>query len=251
MDYESWILRFIYNGSLVELPLHADLNKFRGNDYVTIPPRTELVQAINFDVPEDSVVRGRRLKRGVFLLHSVVPAKGPKHVKIVNTSDSEVVLRNFKVTHEPLKNFYVIKNATPYSVEERKKLIRENFTEKLRDQPSPDKDEIIDLCVEYHDIFHLPNDTLTANNFYEQDIQLTDPTPIYRRNYRTPHSDSLRVRREVEKLIESDIVEPSVSAYNSPIFLVPKAGKAGSFRLVVDFRGLNEKLSPTNSPYLI
>lgn len=37
-----------------------------------------------------------------------------------------------------------------------------------------------------------------------------------------PHSQKAEMSRQVTKLIEDKIVEPSVTEYNSPILLVPK-----------------------------
>ena len=52
-------------------------------------------------------------------------------------------------------------------------------------------------------------------------------------------------------MIKDDIIEPSVSPYNSPILLVPKKSQNENikkWRLVVDFRQLNKKLSPDKYP---
>lgn len=51
-------------------------------------------------------------------------------------------------------------------------------------------------------------------------------------------------------MLDEDIIEPSISSYNSPILLVPK--KSGNnekkWRLVVDFRQLNKKLLADKFP---
>jgi hypothetical protein len=51
---------------------------------------------------------------------------------------------------------------------------------------------------------------------------------------------------QIKQMLEEKIIEPSVSEYNSPIFLVPKKPLPGTkdkrFRLVVDFRQLNKKI---------
>lgn len=52
------------------------------------------------------------------------------------------------------------------------------------------------------------------------------------------------VERQVKKMLTNKVIEPSVSPYNNPILLVPKKSDTGikKWRLVVDFRKLNEKL---------
>lgn len=51
-------------------------------------------------------------------------------------------------------------------------------------------------------------------------------------------------------MLDSNIIEPSVSAYNSPILLVPKKSINGDkkWRLVVDFRQLNKKILADKFP---
>jgi len=48
----------------------------------------------------------------------------------------------------------------------------------------------------------------------------------------------------VKKLLQEEIIEESLSAWNSPILVIPKkldASGQQTFRLVVDYRKLNEK----------
>jgi len=56
----------------------------------------------------------------------------------------------------------------------------------------------------------------------------------------------------VQKLIKDKIVKPSVSAYNSPLLLVPEKSIPGSdkkkWRLVIDYRQINKKLLSDKFP---
>ena len=45
------------------------------------------------------------------------------------------------------------------------------------------------------------------------------------------------VQNEIEKMLEQEVIEPSVSEWNSPICLVTK--KSGEWRFCVDLRALN------------
>jgi len=81
---------------------------------------------------------------------------------------------------------------------------------------------------------------------------LKDNEPIYIKNYRSPYSQVEEIQKQVGKLIKDNIVEPSVSEYNSPLLLVPKKTLPGSsekiWRLVVDYRQINKKLLSDKFP---
>jgi len=83
-------------------------------------------------------------------------------------------------------------------------------------------------------------------------LRLKDDEPVYVKNYRCPHSQIEEIQHQVGKLIEQNIVEPSVSPYNSPLLLVPKKSLPGSkekkWRLVIDYRQINKKLMSDKFP---
>jgi len=54
----------------------------------------------------------------------------------------------------------------------------------------------------------------------------------------------LEVDKQVKKLLQEEIIEESLSPWNSPILVIPKkldASGQQTFRLVVDYRKLNER----------
>lgn len=79
---------------------------------------------------------------------------------------------------------------------------------------------------------------------------MKDAAPTYIPNYKGIHSQQQIIQDEVQKLLDEDIIEPSVSPYNSPILLVPKKADDASkkWRLVVDFRQLNKKVLADKFP---
>lgn len=108
------------------------------------------------------------------------------------------------------------------------------------------------LCREYIDIFGIASSKVGVNNFYEQSIRLKNYDPVFIKNYRTPYSDKSEIDRQVQKMLDDDIIESSISEYNNPILLVPKKPLPGSnekrWRLVVDFRQLNKKVVSDKFP---
>lgn len=98
------------------------------------------------------------------------------------------------------------------------------------------------ICKKYHDIFYLPNDQLTCSNILEHSIQVTDPTPITSKIYRFPEVHRTEVEKQVNKMLKQGIIKPSVSPYNSPLWVVPKKSDSSGqdkWRIVIDYRKLN------------
>ncbi len=68
-------------------------------------------------------------------------------------------------------------------------------------------------------------------------IYTTHPVPIKQRPYRlTPEKQDI-LREQLKEMMEHGIIEPSYSAWASPVVLVPK--KDGSLRFCVDYRKVN------------
>lgn len=100
------------------------------------------------------------------------------------------------------------------------------------------------LIRNYSDIFHLPDDGLGFTNAVEHNIKTTTETPIHTKQYRFPPVHKGEIDSQVQQLLSNKIIKPSVSPYNSPLWIVPKkADSRGNkrWRMVIDYRALNEK----------
>lgn len=72
-------------------------------------------------------------------------------------------------------------------------------------------DKITKLCSEYADIFAMPDDKLSVNNFYEQNLRAKDNEPVFVKNYRLPHTQKQEINRQVQKLLDDDLIVHSFS----------------------------------------
>ena len=70
-------------------------------------------------------------------------------------------------------------------------------------------------------------------------IILTDDVPVRKRPYPLPFSVRQVIEREVQTMLDMGVIEPSTSAYSSPVVLVAKPD--GTVRFCIDFRALNAK----------
>lgn len=66
---------------------------------------------------------------------------------------------------------------------------------------------------------------------------ITEAAPIKQRAYRVSPFVQERIDKEVKYMLENDIIEPSSSAWSSPVVMVQK--KDSSYRFCVDYRRLN------------
>ena len=60
---------------------------------------------------------------------------------------------------------------------------------------------------------------------------------MYQRPYRKSKFENQIIEKEIQKLLENKIIQPSKSPWSSPIILIPKPD--GSKRMCVDYKKLN------------
>ena len=95
--------------------------------------------------------------------------------------------------------------------------------------------ELIELIGRHRDVFsEVPGRTHLA----QHDIETEAYKKVRLRPYRIPEARRQAVKDEVRRMLELGVIEPSNSAWSSPIVLVPKPD--GTWRFCNDFRKLNE-----------
>lgn len=85
--------------------------------------------------------------------------------------------------------------------------------------------------------FSLMGNKLGCTNLVSHKIEV-ESDPIKQRPYRVSPAIQQKIDEEIRTMLENDIIEPSTSAWSSPVLLVPK--KDGSYRFCIDFRKLNK-----------
>lgn len=133
---------------------------------------------------------------------------------------------------------------------DRKTKLRENL--RLTHLTSEEQKKLLTLLDEYNDIFYLPGDKLVSEIKSYHDIKLKDDVkPIYVKNYRFPEIHKSEVEKQTSELLKQNIIKTSDSAWNAPIWIVPKkidASGKQKWRIVVDYRKLNEVTIPDRYP---
>jgi hypothetical protein len=83
-------------------------------------------------------------------------------------------------------------------------------------------------------------------NLLEYVIQLLDKTPVRLAPYSLSPPKMQYLREHIMQLLKDGVIEPSLSNYSSPMFLVPKS--EGTYRAVVNFRALNIRIAIESVP---
>jgi len=133
-------------------------------------------------------------------------------------------------------------------VEGNPELFLQNF--KLECNSNSDRDTLGHLLVEYREIFTNSDVDLGKKDILKHQIDTQGHPPIRQRAYRVPFSQKPAMRTHINNMLESGIIEPSMSPWASPVLLVAKKS-TGQTRLVCDYRKLNNiskkvRISPTS-----
>ena len=119
---------------------------------------------------------------------------------------------------------------------ERGKLLREAVGKP--DKLSWEQTERLHYCLEeFHDAFSLEDSERGETDLVEMEIWTGDATPKRVPARRMPLAVRQEVSRQLKKMQEEGIIQPSHSPWASPIVMVRK--KDGSHRFCVDYRQLN------------
>ena len=205
---------------------------------LVLPARAEVARCFNFECSEDCLVPPQELKPGVLVAATIVSAN-TRVIRVMNTTSAPITVnRNIELKLERLSDYEKCEESTPKRDANRTKELL-NIVRKGVDEQN--FRNVRDLVTEYADVFHLEGEKLSTNNFYEQKLRTTDDNPVYTKNYRLPHAQKEEVRSQIGKLIENELIEPSRSAYNSPIILVPKKGDAKKWRMCRNLNRIIEK----------
>ena len=90
---------------------------------------------------------------------------------------------------------------------------------------------------EFPHLFSAEGQTTGKTDLVRMHIDTGDYPPIRQRPYHIPMTKRLVVEKEIDKMLEEDVVKPSASPWASPITLVTK--KDGGIRFCIDFRKSN------------
>lgn len=215
-----------------------------------IPARTEIVAYVETNFEETCVVLNEEVQPNVFIGNSISqPLNGKIPVRMLNTKNKPARISNLNPIIKKAKDYVILETKHTKNKTDRILKLLEELN--LNHLPQNEKEQITKICVKYSDLFCLKDDTLTTTKILDAGIRVKkDIQPVYSKPYRLPHAQKQEVEEQIKKMTESKIIEKSVSAWNSPILLVPKksAEDKKKWRLVVDYRKVNTVIEDDKFP---
>lgn len=124
----------------------------------------------------------------------------------------------------------------------KRQLIKEAI-DRSKTIPRAQHKNYVALLEEFHDTISGDSSDIGHSATVIHDIQLTDKTPVYTKQYTLPTVEQECIRKHIQEWLSAGIIERSNSKYNSAIFCVKKKEGHG-LRVVLDYRKLNAKSMP-------
>lgn len=90
---------------------------------------------------------------------------------------------------------------------------------------SEERGALFFLCSNYRDIFYSPDPNMTFTSEIKHSIDTADNIPIYSKSC-FPHVHKQEKTRQIDEILEKNIIRPSDSPCSSPIWIVSKKADA-------------------------
>lgn len=233
------------------------VHTFLNTESILLPPRTVklvYVRVHKFDSQVGYVPR-QDIKPGVYFGEAIVqPRGGVALMYACNTLETE---ERFKVPLVELEEIECIATEKEVKAFTRSAQPGESDTERLKraeevieclrlEGLDEDEQEEAKELIRYNPwVYQLDGEKLQEAKIPGYKLKLKDDDPIYVKQFRLPFHMRDKAHEQVQEMLDGGIVEPSYSPYNAPAWMVPKKpGPDGEkrWRVVVDFRRLNEKM---------
>ena len=227
-------------------PVEAKCVPERNRCKITLPPRAESVIRVPVtpESPSVGMIAKCEIQEGVFMAATLTKVvDGYAMTSVLNLNETETDIPEPMIRLEEVDLVGESDRIPAVKPQDRER----NILMKLRldHLNSEERKALVETCSDYQDIFYLPGDVLSSTGAIKHSIRVEPGTePINTRPYRLPEAQKAEVENQVKELLREGIIEESVSSWNSPIMVIPKKMDASGkqkFRLVVDYRKLNEK----------
>ena len=113
--------------------------------------------------------------------------------------------------------------------------------------PETHKQRLYDIALKWYGVWSRDAKTPELSRLVVIDVPTGDAMPIAQRPYPVPFKYLEAVRKEIQKLLDGGLIEPTVSSWASPILVRLKKDSTPNdirLKIIVDYRRLNEVTIP-------
>ena len=112
-----------------------------------------------------------------------------------------------------------------------------------------EKEHLIEMVMDNREAFSI-RDEIGTCPYFEVKLQLREDKPFFVRPYNVHEDLKLVIQKEMDRLEKLGIIKKGLMGYSSPVLLV-KRKQQNLYRVVTDFRVLNERLVRVNHAFPI
>lgn len=208
------------------------------------PTRKQFHHTVTIDTCNDGdwlVPTFQKLCKGIFIQPGLYRSEKRKStIRILSTKRNIEALPKVSLS---VNNFETL---TPVPISNKRTISKEEIQKIIRTEHlSPlETSELLKVVYENQSTLLKEGEKLSATTATKHKIITSDDSPIYTKSYRYPHHFKKDVHEQIQEMLDNGIIQPSVSPYSAPIWVVPKKQDASGkkkVRVVIDYRKLNEK----------
>lgn len=253
LRFQEATLKF-KNNSNGELIIGKEIIPLTSHTTVTLPPRQKTL--ITLSTKETKLKSGyvKRIDVGpeIYIGEAIVtPKDGTVQLFAINSTPENIELtipslelEDYDVINLEKLSLNKVDPFSEKSVSHAKRMYQITKLLDLKKLNDEEKDSLLKLVYQFPYQFHLPTDKLGMTEVVSHKIVTTDEKVINVKQYRYPQIHKEEIRNQVLELRKNNIICPSKSPFNSPLWIVPKKADSKGrvkWRMVIDYRGLNEK----------